>query len=300
MLNRIGATPFLMAAKSADVPLMRVLLDLGANPALKSADGDSAVMVAAGLGVYGPGESPGTHDEALEAVKLAYEAGGGTVNDVDKNGETALHGAVYRGGAVPVLAFLIEKGARLDVENSTKWSPLFAAEGVVYASSGIRRYPEAAALLRAAMVARGIAVDEAGRLLKRGAESPAADAVPMQPVWEGAGTAAQMTRGREAYQRACAVCHLDSLAGDAVSPALLGPSFVNRYAGSTVHEMISSIRGSMPQNAPDSLGDQAYVDLAAFLFRVNGAAEGSRELPLDVNALMRLTIPTKPAAVSGR
>jgi hypothetical protein len=112
-------------------------------------------MVAAGVGVYGPGESPGTADEALEAVKLAYEVGGGGVNDVDRNGETALHGAVYRGGAVPVLKFLIEKGARLDVENSKKWSPLFAAEGVVYASSGIRRYPDAAALLREAMRSPG-------------------------------------------------------------------------------------------------------------------------------------------------
>ena len=34
MLNRIGATPFLMAAKSDDVALMRVLLDLGADASL--------------------------------------------------------------------------------------------------------------------------------------------------------------------------------------------------------------------------------------------------------------------------
>ena len=146
MLNRIGATPFLMAAKSADVPLMRVLLEAGADPRLTNKRRTTPLMVAAGVGVYGPGESPGTAEEALEAVKLAYEVGGGTVNDVDKNGETALHGAVYRGGAVPVLRFLIDKGARLDVENAKTWSPLFAAEGVVYASSGIRRYPEAAAL----------------------------------------------------------------------------------------------------------------------------------------------------------
>ena len=32
MLNRIGATPFLMAAKSADVPLMRVLLERRRRP----------------------------------------------------------------------------------------------------------------------------------------------------------------------------------------------------------------------------------------------------------------------------
>ena len=59
MLNRIGATPFVMAAKSADVPLMRVLLELGrrSRPS-KLTDGTSALMVAAGVGVYGPGESP--------------------------------------------------------------------------------------------------------------------------------------------------------------------------------------------------------------------------------------------------
>jgi ankyrin repeat protein len=296
MLNRIGSTPFLMAAKSADVPLMRVLLDAGANPALTNLDGDSALMVAAGVGVYGPGESPGTADEALEAVKLAFDVGGGDVNDVDKNGETALHGAVYRGGAVPVLAFLIEKGARLDVENSKKWSPLFAAEGVVYASSGIRRYPEAAALLREAMAARGIAADETGRIVRGGgAASPApAVAAPARTNWDGIVTAAQVKRGQEVYARACSVCHLDSLKGDAVSPPLLGRAFMDRYVGSSAHDMVTAIRTSMPQNAPDSLGDQRYVDLVGYLLSVNGSPTGGAELPLDVNALMRIAITDMP------
>src|SRR3954447_4483258 len=74
MMNRIGSTPFLMAAKTDDVPLMRVLLECGADATLKSTDGTSAIMVAAGVGVYGPGESPDTAEEALAAVKLAYEA----------------------------------------------------------------------------------------------------------------------------------------------------------------------------------------------------------------------------------
>jgi ankyrin repeat protein len=291
MLNRIGATPFLMAAKSADVPLMRVLLDLGADPKLTTTEGASAIMVAAGVGVYGPGESPGTHEEALEAVKLAYEAGGGTVNDVDKNGETALHGAVYRGGAVPVLKFLIEKGARLDVENSKKWSPLFAAEGVVYASSGIRRYPEAAALLRESMAARGIAADEAGRLVRGGSAAAAATAAGSQRTnWDGIFTAAQVKRGEDVYRRACSACHLDTLKGDSVSPPLLGPSFTDRYVGSSLHEMISAIRASMPQNAPDSLGDQGYVDLVSYLLNVNGSPAGAAELPIDVSALMRIAV----------
>jgi ankyrin repeat protein len=75
MLNRIGSTPFLMAAKSDDVPLMRVLLELGADPKLTTDEGTTALMVAAGVGIWAPGENPGTHEEALAAVKLALDAG---------------------------------------------------------------------------------------------------------------------------------------------------------------------------------------------------------------------------------
>ena len=144
MLNRIGSTPFVMAAKTADVPLMQVLLESGADPTLKSADGTSAIMVAAGVGVYGPGESPGTHEEALAAVKLAYEVGGGDVNDVNKDGETALHGAVYRGGAVPVIQFLADRGpgSTSTTRNDGRRSSQRRASCTPAAASGaIRRRP---------------------------------------------------------------------------------------------------------------------------------------------------------------
>ena len=150
MLNRIGATPFLMAAKSDDVALMRVLLELGADASITTNLGTTALMVAAGVGIWAPGENPGTHEEALAAVKLALEAGGGKVNDIDQEGETALHGAVYRGGAIPVIQFLLDRGAALDVVNKRGWTPLTAAEGVEYTPAVLKRYPEAADLLRRA------------------------------------------------------------------------------------------------------------------------------------------------------
>jgi ankyrin repeat protein len=160
LLNRIGATPFLLAAKSDDVPLMRVLLELGADPKVTTVDGTTPLMAAAGVGIWAPGENPGSHEEALAAVKLALEAGGGGVNDIDKNGETALHGAVYRGGAIPVIQFLIDNGAALDVRNKKGWLPVTAADGVEYTPNVLKRYPEAAALLRQAMRERGLPVPE--------------------------------------------------------------------------------------------------------------------------------------------
>jgi ankyrin repeat protein/mono/diheme cytochrome c family protein len=291
MLNRIGGTPFLMAAKSADVPLMRVLLESGADPTITTNDGTSALMAAAGVGVYGPGESPGTAEEAFEAVKLAFEVGGGDVNGANKDGETALLGAVYRGGAVPVIQFLADKGARLDVENKKHWTPLVAAEGVVYASSGIRRYPEAAALIRKLMRERGIPIPEIEHI---GGAVPVVKATPLaanaRTNWDGVYTQAQAQRGRDVYRRACAVCHLDTLEGDAVSPTLVGPAFLGRFTGQTAHEMVQAVRASMPQNAPDSLGDRAYVDLIAFLLDANGGRSGAFELPLDVAELEKIVI----------
>jgi ankyrin repeat protein len=157
-LNRIGSTPFLLAAKSADVPLMRTLLELGADPRLTTDRGTTPMMAAAGVGIWAPGENPGTPEEALAAVTLAFEVGGGRVNDVDQDGETALHGAVYRGGNISVMRYLIERGAKLDALNKKGWTPLTAAEGVDYTPNVLKRYPEAAELLRQALRAQGLPV----------------------------------------------------------------------------------------------------------------------------------------------
>ncbi len=157
-LNRIGATAFLLAAKSADLPLMRTLLDLGADPSIPTEEGTTALMAAAGVGIWAPGENPGTHEEAFAAVRLAYEVGGGDVNAINANGETALHGAVYRGGAIPIIEFLAGRGAKLDVVNALGWMPVTAADGVEYTPDVLKRYPDAAALLRRLMREQGLPV----------------------------------------------------------------------------------------------------------------------------------------------
>jgi ankyrin repeat protein len=130
-LNSIGATPFLLAARTADAPLMKLLAELGANPLLTNDDGSTPLMVAAGLGTNAPGEDPGTEPEVLEAVKVALDLGN-DLNAIDKNGETAMHGAAYK--HVPtVVRYLADRGARQDVwnrPNSKGWTPLKITEGV--------------------------------------------------------------------------------------------------------------------------------------------------------------------------
>jgi len=130
-LNAIGATPFLLAARTADFELMRLLAELGADPKLPNEDNTTPLLVAAGVGTQNPGEDPGTEPEVLEAVKVALELGN-DLHAVDHNGETVMHGAALK--HVPsVVRYLAAQGARTDVwnrPNKRGWTPLRIAEGV--------------------------------------------------------------------------------------------------------------------------------------------------------------------------
>ena len=153
-LNRVGATPYLLAAKHADAPLMRLLADYGADTQLPTAGNASPLMVAAGVGIFNLGESAGTNEEAFEAVKLAWELGDRDVNRADDRGYTALHGAALR-GANPIVEFLAERGADLLAESNEGWSPLRVADGVHYTGT-VKRADHTADLLRQVMQDHGV------------------------------------------------------------------------------------------------------------------------------------------------
>jgi ankyrin repeat protein len=154
-LNSIGATPFMLAARTADAQLMRLLADLGGDPLAPNADGSTPLMVAAGLGTNAPGEDPGTEPEVLDAVRLAL-ALGNDINAVDSNGETAMHGAAYK--HVPsVVRYLAQQGARRDVwdrPNKSGWTPLRIADGV-HRGMNIVSSPPTAAVIRDVMAEVG-------------------------------------------------------------------------------------------------------------------------------------------------
>lgn len=129
-LNTTGATPFLLAARTADAELMRYLASLGADPLLPNADGSTPLIAAAGLGTRSPGEDAGTESEVLEAVQAALDLGN-NIDAVDNNGETAMHGAAYKNLPM-VVELLAAKGANPQVWNKPNkqgWTPLTIAEG---------------------------------------------------------------------------------------------------------------------------------------------------------------------------
>jgi len=120
-----GATPFMRAARSADLDLMHYLLDHGADPKLANKDGLTALMAAAGIGW--DDHIRGTEAEALAAVKLCSELGL-DVNTATDKGETALHGAAHR-GADTIVKFLADKGGNLNARNKKGFTPLDLAMG---------------------------------------------------------------------------------------------------------------------------------------------------------------------------
>jgi ankyrin repeat protein len=120
-LNLTGATPFLLAAHAIDVPLMKLLVEHGADPRTPTRDKSTPLMVAAGLGYDEGRHTAWTEEHSLAAVRLALELGA-DVNAVDDNGNTALHGAAFT-GANSVVKLLVEKGRAARREGQARLSP---------------------------------------------------------------------------------------------------------------------------------------------------------------------------------
>jgi ankyrin repeat protein len=154
-LGRKGGTPFFLACITADLPLMRLLVELGADPLLPNADGSTPLMAATGVGTVAPGEDAGTEPEVLEAARFALDLGA-DVNAVDENGETAMHGAAYKN--VPsVVELLGARGAKIEAWNQKNrwgWTPLSIAEG--YRVGNFKPSPETVAALHRVMLAAGV------------------------------------------------------------------------------------------------------------------------------------------------
>jgi ankyrin repeat protein len=172
-----GATPFLRAAQSGDVTLMKLLLDHGADPKITTKNGDTALAVAAGIGWVEGVTFEWSEKENVEAVKMCLDLGI-DVNAVDGDGRTALHGAAHK-GRNPVVQLLVDQGAKLDARDKGSrdtingellgysWQAIDYADGLVRVGvQSAVSHPETAALLRKLMMERGLAVPAPNRTLE--------------------------------------------------------------------------------------------------------------------------------------
>ena len=170
-----GATPFLRAAQSGDLTLLRLLLEHGADPALPTTNGTTPLMVASGIGWVEGVTYEWSEADTLATVRLLLELGA-DVNAADRDGRTALHGAAHK-GRNDVVRMLVDHGADLAARDHGSRDSIHALAGVTwqaidYADGLVRigvqssiAHPETAALLRALMTEAGLPVPPEGRTL---------------------------------------------------------------------------------------------------------------------------------------
>ena len=173
-----GATAFIRAAQSSDTALMKLLLDYKADPKAATAQGDNALTASAGIGWVDGVTYERSPKENLEAVRMLLDLGLDP-NGANQEGRTPLMGAALK-GRPEVIQLLVDRGAKLDTRDKGSrdthipgatiagltWEALDYAEGLVRVGvqSAVER-PEAAALIRKLMAARGMKVPPANRTI---------------------------------------------------------------------------------------------------------------------------------------
>jgi len=108
----VAAPPLVLAAEAGSAPAMKALVDAGAKVNIKAADGTTVALAAAGSG-------------NLDAVKYALQLDP-DMTAIGPEGKSIMHFAIANKNpdlAIPVLQYLADKGAKLDVPNTKGDTP---------------------------------------------------------------------------------------------------------------------------------------------------------------------------------
>ncbi|HEV8393605.1 MAG TPA: ankyrin repeat domain-containing protein [Vicinamibacterales bacterium] len=151
-VNFDGQTPFIRAALSGDIQVMRLLLQHGADPNLATNQGSTALMAASGINWIPAQTFTRSEADYVEAVKLCLERGA-DVNATNSLKLAAIHGAANRGW-VPIIQMLADHGATLDQPDVGGRTPMVFAEGIFLAIRPPVAKPDAIALLKKLMAER--------------------------------------------------------------------------------------------------------------------------------------------------
>src|SRR5215469_1123002 len=175
-LNEEGATPFLRAAQSGDLELMKLLLEHGADPSLATIWNVTPLMVASGIGWVEGVTYEWSPQETYETVKFLLDLGANVNAQDTLDGRTALMGAAHK-GRNDVIQLLVDHGADLSLRDigsrdsihvlaGVSWQAIDYADGLVRVGvQSAIAHPQSAALLRRLMTERGLPVPPAGRTL---------------------------------------------------------------------------------------------------------------------------------------
>ncbi len=168
----IDATPILIAAKSFDANLMRLLAANGADRTLGNKANSTILSLAAGCEVSNVGEDSGPVADSRAAVEVAWGLGGDVNHVASKaaeaeraiglpdglgGGDTPLHCSAFI-GAGETARFLLERGAKLDAKNAKGLTPLAIAAGYGERSSAVPQ-PAVIAVLKHFHELKGVPIE---------------------------------------------------------------------------------------------------------------------------------------------
>lgn len=92
-------------------------------------------------------------------------------------------------------------------------------------------------------------------------------------------TEEQATRGAEVFSGVCIECHARKDFSDA--------EFRGKWRGRTVFDFFERIRSTMPESSPGSLARATYLDVVAYIAKLNALPAGTAALPDDEDALKK-------------
>ncbi|MGA0807124.1 MAG: ankyrin repeat domain-containing protein, partial [Pseudohongiellaceae bacterium] len=164
----VFATALMRAAFSADLALVDLLLEYGADPHIKSRDNETTLAAAAGLGWVSGFHKDRSREDRLQIVRRMVELGS-DVNWQDNYGISPLM-AAGNFGDVPIIEYLIAQGADLgafdlgkknDGQFGASIEPLMPIDyaigvGTFRPNNAIVFNEEAYAVMQQAMAQRGI------------------------------------------------------------------------------------------------------------------------------------------------
>jgi ankyrin repeat protein len=164
-----GATPFLRAAQSSDVELMKLLLAKGADPKIATQHNVTPLAVASGIAWVEGVTFEWSREQNVETVKMLLDLGLDP-NIHDEDGRTSLHGAAHK-GRNEIVQMLVDHGGDLQAhDNGSRdtvngamkgltWVPLHYSQGLVRV--GVQSaipHPETAALIKKLMAEKGLPI----------------------------------------------------------------------------------------------------------------------------------------------
>jgi alcohol dehydrogenase (cytochrome c) len=101
-------------------------------------------------------------------------------------------------------------------------------------------------------------------------------------------TAEQAAAGLSAYRTHCATCHQTDLSGLNEAQPLAGADFINVWGERSAQQLLLYTQLTMPQapGIPNSLAEETYADITAFVLQANGAQPGTETLTADTTTVI--------------